>query len=382
MFVPLTRLALPLVAALALVACGSNGDNDTPDAGSTPDAGDLPDAGTPDAGGPIEGLAPDGWTWVPFPEAHCRDGSSTGIGVNAHPGATKLMIFLQGGGACFNLASCTANPRNFSQSDFDSLLPLDGGVFNRADPANPVRDYNFVFVPYCTGDVHAGNNPNGSVNAILDNQEFVGFANVGHYLARLVPTFPGMTDVLLTGQSAGGFGTNANFVQVSDAFPGVAVDLVDDAGPPMRAPFLATCLQEKWIDLWNLDQTFLPACQGQCTDPNKVFLDNFQHLVTTHPDSRFGLVSSTGDETIRGFFGFGDNNCDGFSPLSAETYRTGLLDIRDTLATSGNYGDYYFPGIDHTTLLTDFDTRTVAGVPFTTWFGNLLSGTATHVGPQ
>src|SRR4051794_1571358 len=60
------------------------------------------------SGAPIDAPA-DTWTWIPIPEAKCRDGSSTGIGVRMHPGATQLAIYMEGGGACFHDASCAIN---------------------------------------------------------------------------------------------------------------------------------------------------------------------------------------------------------------------------------------------------------------------------------
>src|SRR5262249_5830997 len=121
---PDTRYRHPMKLALALAsmfslaafaACGSTsspadqGSSDAGDAGGgQPDARD--DTAPPvDAGadsipssdaGAIQ--AQDGkWTWVPFADAKCRDGSSTGIGVNLNRSSTKVMIFLEGGGACF-----------------------------------------------------------------------------------------------------------------------------------------------------------------------------------------------------------------------------------------------------------------------------------------
>ena len=82
-------------------------------------------------------------------------------------------------------------------------------------------------MPYCTGDVHAGNNPQGVIDT-LKPQQFVGYVNMGLYLKRIVPTFPGMTQVLLTGVSAGGFGALANYVQVAKEFDPIPVSLLDD----------------------------------------------------------------------------------------------------------------------------------------------------------
>src|SRR5262245_2057785 len=54
----------------------------------------------------------DSWRYTEFSDAYCRDSSHTGVAVSVHPGATKLMIYLEQGGACFNEDSCALNPSN------------------------------------------------------------------------------------------------------------------------------------------------------------------------------------------------------------------------------------------------------------------------------
>src|SRR4029079_15086682 len=124
----------------------------------------------------------DDWTWIPFTDSKCRDGSPTGIGVRLHPGSNTLVIWLNGGGACFSGASCLVNPRSFGLTDFQDTVRviasrkghLKQGIFERTSASNPVRDWNQVYIPYCTGDLHAGHAPNKSVPGVIGLQQFVG----------------------------------------------------------------------------------------------------------------------------------------------------------------------------------------------------------------
>src|SRR5690606_4374057 len=106
----------------------------------------------------------------------------------------------------------------------------------------PFAEWSYAYVPYCTGDVHAGDRDGVDVGGAV--RTFRGYRNMTRYLERLVPTFPNVQRVLLTGVSAGGFGSAFNFAQVKNAF-GQAVDvvLVDDSGPPMGSEFVSPCLQ-------------------------------------------------------------------------------------------------------------------------------------------
>jgi hypothetical protein len=177
------------------------------------------------------------WTFLDVEGSMCRDGSATGIGVRLQEDADDLMIYLEGGGACFNGVTCQSNPSSFSEANFNARVAgLNGGIFNTRDD-NPVGDWNMVYVPYCTGDGHGGSVPNALVGGPTDPfglgpQQFVGHGNIERALRLLqdgVGDDPGK--VLLTGASAGGFGTLVNFPAVADAFDGSDPYLLDDSGP-------------------------------------------------------------------------------------------------------------------------------------------------------
>jgi hypothetical protein len=403
----LLAAAIGIAIAAAASACGSSSsgpdNNGTPDAGGTDTGGGGVDAPsdspvTPTDGGSDAPVGPSAdagpisapanqWTWVPFADAKCRDGSTTGIGVNINPASTKVMIFLEGGGACFNAITCGQNPSSFGDADFAKWTPGRGvnGVFNRTDAANPVKDWSWVYVPYCTGDVHGGNNPTGTVSGISATQAFVGYVNVGLYLDRVVPTFPSATYVLLTGVSAGGFGAGANYPQVAKAFGSIPVDMLDDSGPYMQDPYAATCLQAQLKTLWGLDKTVLADCGADCNDPNFMIASS-KHIAKTYPNRKFGLIDSVGDNTIRGFLGFGAQNCTSFSQLTADQYQAGLFDIRTQLASATNFGSFYFAGTEHTSIAgPTLDSRTAGGeagtVKLSDWMTAFVGGTVTNVGP-
>ena len=94
-----------------------------------------------------------GWTWMAVEGSQCINGKETGVYLRSSSEAspTKLAIYLNGGGACFNTITCatcatTAQPGK----------PGSGGIFDSTDARNPFKDYNWINVPYCTGDVHTG----------------------------------------------------------------------------------------------------------------------------------------------------------------------------------------------------------------------------------
>ena len=377
----------------SVVACGSSGD--VTDGGSDASTSDVNAADAPlgDAqpGVPITGLTPGSWTWVDFPAATCRDGTPTGIGISpSTTGSKKLMIFLEGGGACFNAQTCAGNPAHYDKSTFTGVFvpgEASAGIFSRTDTSNAVADWNMVYVPYCTGDVHAGNAPNASVPGVAGTQQFIGYTNMGQYLSRLVPTFPDMQRVLLTGQSAGGFGAALNYVQTARNFGSVPVDLLDDSGPLMANPYLASCLESAMATLWGLTNTVIGQdCGTDCTDVGNDLALYWTHLPKTYPGARFGFVDSTGDNTIATFFGFGANNCKSFQIVSPSQYEAGLLGMRTAVASNTNAGLFLFGGTDHTSLVAAYTTRTAANadggtVKLEDWVQSLVTDSVPNVGP-
>src|SRR5512140_2809298 len=138
------------VAFAAASGCSSSSGNPAAQSDAGGDDGGTVDTGT-DAGvdsadaadpsvAPITGVTPQTWTWVPIAGAICRDGTPTGIAVNVNPGATKTVLYLEGGGACFNDFTCVRNPQTFGSAEFDTWNGKGHvGLLDRTDAANAVK---------------------------------------------------------------------------------------------------------------------------------------------------------------------------------------------------------------------------------------------------
>jgi hypothetical protein len=298
------------------------------------------------------------------------------------------MIFLEGGGACFNTTTCGTNPATFGALQFPGFSAAEGiaGIFSRTDDANAVKDWNMVYVPYCTGDVHGGNAPNATVSGVIGTQQFVGYDNVTRDLERIVPTFTGTTQVLLTGQSAGGFGAALNYVQTTRAFGSVPVTLLDDSGPLLANPTLAACLETSMLDLWGMSSTVIRDCGSDCSDPGNALSQYWVHLPKTYPNAPFAFLDSVADGTITDFFGFGADNCTDFTQVTGAAYEASLLDMRTKVAANSNAGLFLFAGTSHTSLVQAYTTRTAPASDGGTakledWVTAAVGGAAPNIGP-
>lgn len=294
-----------VIAALMLAACGGGTEQPTGSSTSTGSGGAGGSGGsTTSSTGSGPGItAPDEtWTWIPVDGTSCADGSATGIGVNLSKKSSRVLIYLEGGGACWDEITCytLGTASNFTsgygetQFKSDASAYLNASFFNRDDAQNPLKDYSFVYIPYCTGDIHAGNNV-ATYGAHMAHHK--GFVNVTEDLKRIVPTFPNADRVIIGGSSAGGFGATYNWWQAQEAFGKIRVDLIDDSGTVMPADIPVQNTDTE-LKTWNLTATLPPGCTG--CDMHLDALIGF--YAAKFPDHRAALFSYTKDTVLPTFF--------------------------------------------------------------------------------
>ena len=366
---------------------------------------------------------PTGWKWYPIDGAICRDGSPAGIFVRFTQ-SDKLFIYLEGGGACTNLGFCNFNPANVNRAisgDGQTVLGstlgvidarqqpgvFEGGqlrgIFDTANTANPFRDWNAVYIPYCTGDVFAGTRSNATVPGLPTPQQFVGHANMEKFIGRIVPTFKSkVTHVILTGASAGSVGAGLNLSMVQDAFGCIRVDALLDSGIPFTDTYMPVCLQQRWRNTWGLNAHLPPDCTDCRQTNGGGLLKLADFLIAKHPRSAIAVVSSLNDEVMRLFFSMGLNDCAGYDTAdpvgitlgqivnpaifySASQYAAGITEIRTRYVGTGRLATYFLGGANinlHQHVwrarFTDPTTGSATIALFTTRFVN---GTYDQIGP-
>jgi Pectinacetylesterase len=399
-----TALAFGVYAAwLALAAC-SSGSTARPDAGGPPgspgdaavaQAGDAaahpPDGFLPAADAQLPGLdagafalpglphpiapgapiaAPERvWSYVAFDDAYCANGSTTGIAINPVAGAKGLVIFLQGGGACWDATTClVSNTSIHLHEDVkeSTVLPEAQaltGVFDRSSASNPFRDHAFVYSAYCTGDMHAGSAIASYAGASgLVSIHHVGARNLDAYLARLVATWPDLEHVLISGISAGGFGATLNWWRVQGAFPHARVDVFDDAG------LIVDPSDDRFANMVVTWQMPLPPGCSDCGTKLSAWLPFYgAHLTAPR---RYGLAGFLGDAVIGSYFA-----------LDAQTISDRLLELR--AAAAPNQKTFYLSGTQHSVLGEGGSLTTSDGTNLGVWFLQMATDHPAweHAGP-
>lgn len=247
--------------------------------------------------------APNQWTWVDVPASRCANGSPTGFGINRATSSDTVVIFLQGGGACWDGVTClNPVPTSFYVTTGYNRLAFETDVaraamlpMRRLDPTNPFRGMHLVYVPYCTGDVHAGDRVSRyTFLGRTAEMHHVGYRNIGHFLPRITATFPDARRVIVMGDSAGGFGAALHMDHVQRAFPRARVDVLDDSGPPVQPD---PARWRAWREAWGM------RFPEGCADCETGIAAVVRFLQSRYPDHRFGLISYTHDGIISTFMG-------------------------------------------------------------------------------
>lgn len=358
------------------------GETDTTEPGMT-DTGPVDTGSGMTMGDPIPDTPVGKWQRIPIEGAVCMDGSQAGFSIRRSGTSDDVLIYQQVGGACFNKAMCDVS--DWGGAPFQK--PSGMGIFDFDNAENPVRDYNMIFIPYCTGDVHSGSRPNAQVDGVKGEHQFVGGDNFRLYLKRIVPTFPNAKKIVFAGWSAGGFGTILNFVDLKKAFgEDVPVVVISDGGPPLRAEYFKPCLVEKLINTWELDEYVPDDCPDCLRSDAGGLATLLEYILKKYPDTVYGVDSAYKDAVIRMFMSYGLNNCQGTigAQYPPEKYKEGLLDVKDHFSAldpeGDSFGTYFFSGQDHGRIdRATFYTQTADGQRLVDWFASMVAGKPYHV---
>jgi len=157
-----------------------------------------------------------------------RDGSSE-----------DLMVFLEGGGVCLDeLCAATSSPmlslRLLTAGDAISL----GGVLDKSDDRNPLRNFDLVHVPYCDGSIFLGDvdrtlsdgNPWNGPNDVAYQR---GLENLTAAFEVAKRRYPNPRRVVLAGSSGGGYGVLVGVAMARYYYPTAPLLVVADSGAPI-----------------------------------------------------------------------------------------------------------------------------------------------------
>jgi len=262
----------------------------------------------------------------------------------------KVLIFLQGGGACWQGAPfCNV----LAEDQFPPEYAPFPGVFDSSNPDNVFADYSVVYMPYCDGSGFGGDNDVNDVDypyGLTRHHRGVRNLSAGMDVAKKM--FPRAKTITVMGHSAGGvgvaafapflarfvYGNKTKLTVHNDAGP-IVVDLGERTADLDAPPFYGCldfmtgvpdlqCFSVAFRALdWNFGQFYPESCvdDGRCNEVGQQTgiidwrLDNDSTI-------REAFFETDSDQTNR-FFAQGD----GTTLMNPKDYRDLILEEHGAL---------------------------------------------------
>jgi hypothetical protein len=320
---------------------------------------------------PFEGLE-EGWNRVATSEpAACSHGSEYSFLFRpADP--ERVAVFFQGGGACWMGEICALDRQPTYRptlDDLDEALPREG-IFDFANPDNPIAGWSVLFVPYCSGDVHVGSTTrayeveaNDSLPARSFEIRHAGLNNTRTALEWLYTRVTSPSEVLVTGVSAGSLGSAVHAHAIARHYPEARVVQLGDAAGGYRA---GSSTIARLMHTWGAEKTL---ADFPSIDPDDFTFEDFYRVGASPADNlRMAQINYDADEVQLGFLallGVRDR------PL-LELLDANLADIQ---RDSPTFRSYVAPGTEHGVLReAAFYDVEVDGVSLRDWTADLVAG--------
>jgi hypothetical protein len=303
----------------------------------------------------------------------------------------KIVIFFQGGGACWASTNCLYFPTCTQQQgevldDFYDPAKTQG-IFDLTNSDNPFKDWGFVYIPYCTGDLFWGAQDTeypdswfffGGVPQTIQHRGFVNFQAVLRYLKDNV-CWP--RKIFVTGSSAGSYGATNAFPFIKQAYPLSRVYLLGDAGNGVLGGTFptGTGVDENGdpvggIYNWNIQlPTWIPYFENGY-DPTMTMEGVYTSLAAEYPWMKVAQYTTAYDGTQAGFLqvmlNIDDPGAWTPTPRTMCEWNSTMIDYSyNTAAESPNYRYYIAAGLDHTILMSPkfYTEESAGGIPFYKW---------------
>ncbi|KAG3033985.1 hypothetical protein PC121_g2276 [Phytophthora cactorum] len=287
---------------------------------------------------------------------------------------SKLMIFFQGGGACTDKETCSFGLQcslGASATLTTVATSSSAGVLNRSISDNMFKDWNIVFIPYCTGDVHAGNRilePYESSTAELLGEPqclglnytmyLNGYNNTQAALDWALENYPDVDNLIVGGESAGSLGAQLHSAHIAELWSvsakgtrfSVIADSYVGAVPANHTGsqslhFTGVC----GVNL-GMPATVVADCDAETAST----VEMTESLIEDEPQGNWLFINSKGDLTQRYFYALLEEGIQGYpftDLVSEEDFYADMSAILEAYQSiSSRMTTFYVEGTKHVFL--------------------------------
>ncbi len=309
---------------------------------------------------------PSGWALNPTAgDTLCADGSPYQFLTRQNINNRQLVIYFQTGGVCWDAESCGPNSILYDRTVEPTELNTYGGIFDFRNSENPLTNYDFAFIPYCTGDLHTGQ-ADVTYTTAFGSQFTIrhrGAVNARAVLDWVYAHYPTLDRVVIIGTSAGVIGSLYFTDEIVNHYPTAEVMQFGDG--------LVGVMPEGWDGtvVWNSHANLPPDLQTALADvPADQFIPAlYQVTAQRHPALPLATYTTAADAFQIVYYGVAGGDVREWAPaMNAQ-----LATLRSTIPT---FHSFVESGTRHTVLaLPEFYTAREADVRVRDWFADLVA---------
>ena len=250
----------------------------------------------------------------------------------------KVMIYFYGGGVSIdNHSAANADEFYNTNADSDGLENLGIAMPNEE---NPFGSWSVCVIPYVNGDFHCGTGEfdyeeNGISGTVLHH----GWTNYTLLMDRVLPWLGTPEAVLITGFSAGGFGTALN---ANDTFTRYFPD-TENLTVFVDSSLL---LNDNWHDIaenvWHAPETIV----GRLTT-NDLVLDSLKALHEDHPACKIMFGCSVRDGALSSVQNYIDHGINDAGSEEGDVFQANLTAFVRELTAIPNTAVFLWDGIPY-----------------------------------
>lgn len=291
----------------------------------------------------------------------------------------KIVINFYGGGVSINEDTAKEGEDFYFHtitSDFAQRMGISASSKN-----NPLNDWTFINVPYCTGDWHIGTNDFAYTDKDGNSQilHHHGYTNFKLMMEMILPYIGNPEAVLVTGWSGGGFGASFLAEEIfKDYFPQVQNKTV-----LADAAFL---LKDDWKNIadsvWGTPEHIANRFIG-----DNLVLDSLHSLSENVTDAKILFLCSIRDEALTKYQNYLNTGAFEANKAAGKEFEKNLKDMVDELLALPNTSAFIWSDKDndtdltaHTVTMIQFVDAKYGGIRVFDWLMDAVNGKLTNYG--
>ena len=285
------------------------------------------------------------WEIYSYDTADCRcvQGAEFWVASYREPASNDVLFYLGGGGICWpGHDFCNQEVPHDEALEATRIIPLSG--------------WNYIYVPYCDGSVHMGDNEVDVDGDGKTDRWYWGLRGTSAAVALMKELHLNPKRILITGNSAGGYGTIITAMIIRLQYPRTKLYVFNKAGPGLFNPKD----RETWElikDAWDIKQFFPDDCD-KCHD-QLIYL--YDWMLDRDDNLKIGLTSSYFDLVIGGMY----------MRTTPQDYKNLLMNATNVIREKhpDTFKRFFIKGVDHN-ISNKYE---VNGVTVRVWLEHLVN---------